>query len=301
MTRGGRVRGQTPGVLSPLEREGLAELLRASARNDKLLKDAFPFAPHGKGSCGGGADLCKACDSKDKAIGAETELCEGIERQCRDSLCNDLCLGDSLWKCEVVGTGPWAGAVSASESKAMCAQAKAKACSDMAECCDKGEDPEGAKADSAFNGLRQWVVAQSAAAVDPGDGAAAFLTGALPMQVCRHDAVDADATSARCLACQKQMVLRFSMVDEDPDKSCRNLIPLSSPGRPPADEDDKFQGAYNRCLKVHTHLLAKRNDAASFFAPAEALCKCAGCCTEMPPSDGSPMPAECPFPDYSLL
>ena len=55
MTRGGRVRGQTPGVLSPLEREGLAELLRASASNDKLLKDGeAPAAGAPQGAEAGG-------------------------------------------------------------------------------------------------------------------------------------------------------------------------------------------------------------------------------------------------------
>jgi len=234
-------------------------------------------------------------------MGGETELCKNIERQCRDSLCNDFCLGDALWTCEVVGKGAWAGMVTASESKAMCAQVKAKVCSEAAACCAKGDDPEGAKADGAFNGLRQWVVAQSASAVVPGDTAAAFLTGALPMQVCRHDPADGDATSIRCASCQKQMELRLSMVSEDPNLSCRNLVPMSMPGKPPVDEDTKFQGLYNRCMKVHGHLLAKRNDAMQAFAPADGLCKCAGCCTDPPSSDGKPRDAQCPFPNYSIL
>lgn len=244
--------------------------------------------------------MCKSCSSSKKEVKSESGICKAVDEQCVDSLCNDLCLGDAIWTCKVVGKGEWSGRVSDAESKALCAQVKGKACSEQAKCCALGEDPQGLKSgkDAVFNGLREWVVSQSGGGEEAGNSFAAFLTGALPLQMCRHDAMDADQTDLRCASCSSGLVLKLEMVSEKPESACRSFVPMAASGEPPADEDGSFQSLYDRCLKVHTHLLSVRNDAASFFS--DSLCKCAGCCTKKPTGELGTL-AECPFPTYSIL
>jgi hypothetical protein len=236
--------------------------------------------------------MCKACSFP------LSGLCEDINDQCSAAFCNDFCLGDGLWTCSVKGKEEWEGKVSPAESLALCAQIKGFACSESVDCCAKDDDPKEEKTDK-FGPLRQWVIAQSSRGAMSRDDLASYMTGSLPIEQCRHDPFDSDATDMACAACKSKLVIELAMVADEPNLSCRSFISKGAPGASPEEKGD-HKGMYERCIAAHPAMMEAKNGAASKFT-AEELCKCAGCCTSKPKDDGKPTPAECPFPTYSLL
>lgn len=256
--------------------------------------------------------------------------------QCETSYCTELCLSDHIWRCSVSWkdktddpTSRMNGQLSEGESRAICAQTKAFACSKMG-CCATKEDTKKAgldagKADEAngmIDPLREWVMAQEALAPvgaprdglqankDPAFGggvdigAMVLPVSSLPMPRCEHDPLDKAASDLACGSCKGRLRLKIEALPEA--QWCSALAPASLGFHPntQTEKDKTHYSLFDRCMAVAADIVGALAGKDILEWQNERLCKCAGCCQATPESKTNDLKfaaGDCPFPSYALV
>lgn len=235
-----------------------------------------------------GADKCGKDPLCDACASGKNDVCEKMDKACKKSLCNPICLGDTAWDLEYKVSGVFGAGTplallgpqfkdqvekSLEVKKALDGQFKGQACSTVMQCCDP-KSPH----------LFSWVESQQYGGTFP--------IPAIPIPVCEHDPADEEKAKLYCDACKAASV----EVKIKESENCKNFPnpPDEDKQEPcPGEADDAFKNAnmvpkdqvpahkgyHIRCMQIQESAAkANKGKLEKYFG--EKMCSCLGCCDE---------------------